>query len=363
MRTQRLICGLLAVVGVLTLSSGEAAAFRITRQYPTITFTYEIRPSVYRIGGQAMVDSIHAADWMWESASLSDVVNAVHCDDCTDIRYVDFYAGDNQQGGVTAEVQRVNNLSDGVGCREDGVWCSLEFDVNENWNTTGQVRDATWLDLRAVATHEFGHWMGLNHAVMDGGGAQEIVASHAVPNTMFWAVNYGDTYQRDIAQDDANGVRAARNWQFHITANMGFEHANAPFWGYVMTGTGISWARYCNDWTGAHQGACFVQFGGAGTTISQNHHNRGFLSDRQLFGSVFVRNRGSTMATITLEVERLDVGAGTSVTCTVAPHPTAWSQCTTGLTSNPGGQVRYRLVLRNNQGGLFDVDSLQLRWQ
>lgn len=98
MRLSRLMIVTL-IATIVSAVQEPASAFVISTQYPTITFTYEIRPEALLVGGQALVDSVEWADNSWQVAGAEEVVNAVHCDTCTDIRYVDFYAGNGAPGG------------------------------------------------------------------------------------------------------------------------------------------------------------------------------------------------------------------------------------------------------------------------
>ena len=66
----------------------------------------------------------------------------------------------------------------------------IVYNPNRTWSTSGS---AYAIDVQAVATHEIGHEMGLNHS-------QDSQA------TMFYAVGAGNTAPRSLAQDDINGI-------------------------------------------------------------------------------------------------------------------------------------------------------------
>lgn len=71
--------------------------------------------------------------------------------------------------------------------------CDVLFCRNWNWNCGPGSSTFTQFDLQGVATHEFGHVLGLGH-------------SSVSTATMYYAVGYGDDSRRTLHQDDMDGL-------------------------------------------------------------------------------------------------------------------------------------------------------------
>jgi predicted Zn-dependent protease len=59
--------------------------------------------------------------------------------------------------------------------------------------TTNTSVTSNQIDLQSVATHEAGHFFGLDHA-------------SDTSSTMFWTTDYGSSYQRNLSSDDIIGI-------------------------------------------------------------------------------------------------------------------------------------------------------------
>ena len=74
-----------------------------------------------------------------------------------------------------------------------------EFDMRFNtkylWGNA-TVSGSSVMDLQDIATHEFGHVFGLG----------DIYSGACRPVTMYGYSSYGETYKRDLAQPDINGL-------------------------------------------------------------------------------------------------------------------------------------------------------------
>jgi hypothetical protein len=72
----------------------------------------------------------------------------------------------------------------------------LEADMAFNSSfqfSTNTASVSNLIDLQSVATHEAGHFLGLDHATN-------------VSSTMYWATGYGSIYQRNLSADDIAGI-------------------------------------------------------------------------------------------------------------------------------------------------------------
>ncbi len=75
------------------------------------------------------------------------------------------------------------------------VEIDLRFNTYYKWSTTGE---STKMDLQNIATHEFGHWAGLD----------DIYDSAHSWLTMYGYSNYGITYQRTLCPGDVLGLES-----------------------------------------------------------------------------------------------------------------------------------------------------------
>lgn len=298
------------------------------------------------------VATLHQSEFAWEVQSLAS--------------YANFYQNDVLGVGVRVIAEWLDGRGGDFArattpCRNDAVPpdCVMRFDTAERWNTTTEQRDATWLDQYAVGTHEFGHWIGLRHST------DRPSTNPTDPSMSHFG--YGATYARTIAQDDANGMHVARP-RFHImSANDSFEYTS-PFYGFTFRPgpSGGSATRYCNDWTGAANGVCFVQFNGGGAggaSYYQDIHNRSYVQTN-MRARVRLRNRGSQTVNATVAVWFLDTGGNVNGgNCSLTPTTTTWTQCYSPYFNNPvTGNVRLRLEVYNKGPYNMDVDTQILGW-
>ncbi|MEK7606300.1 MAG: matrixin family metalloprotease [Patescibacteria group bacterium] len=79
----------------------------------------------------------------------------------------------------------------------------IRFDVGESWYTGSSTPSSTRLDARSIATHEFGHGMGVAHTQSYRCGSS--VSEFSRP-TMCATYAYGKTYFRTLENDDENAV-------------------------------------------------------------------------------------------------------------------------------------------------------------
>lgn len=208
---------------------------------------------------------------------------------------------------------------------------SVVFDYTENWNTTAEWRNADWLDARTVATHEFGHWMGLDHAY-----SYDTPSSDPAPGALAVMCDYCQGYgivRRVIRQDDINGLKAARQYLHILSANDSFEFGESYFgWRAVSPG---SRTRYCDG--GGYSSSCYMQFNGTSNSLYQDIAIRGegyvrFPDGRYrtMWGQGRFRNRtglpGRTVQVVVWNLANNTIAA--SKVCNL-PTGQEWVHCTT----------------------------------
>jgi len=73
-----------------------------------------------------------------------------------------------------------------------------------NWGIVGDAGTGNLIDIQNIATHEVGHLLGLDHSSEEFFEEDEALADA----TMYYASGAGETYRRDLKDDDMSGVRA-----------------------------------------------------------------------------------------------------------------------------------------------------------
>lgn len=345
---RRTLC-LFLISTTLFLFAETAQAFRVPNRGVIVgqAIAYKVHRSFIDAG--LSVHVLHLSEHAWEVQQLHRYVNFYHSDAEGVAREVSARAFDPAS---KAHAQSTQPCDHG---------CTMEFNTRRKWNTTTELRDASWIDQFSVGTHEFGHWFGLDHSgkmKCEGTVEEDIPATDGQRPSMGACDNRDG---RDLAQDDMNGAHVARPQFPIITGNDSFEYTS-PFYGFNFSGpNGGSLTRYCNDVAGAWHGVCFVQFNGVASSYMQDHHMRGILTAQQgIRGRVRVRNRStSTSASTVIAVFFLDTGGSRSFRC--GPLPAGkWVRCWTEISDNPDGNVRLRLQVYNERGANMDIETLIL---
>lgn len=121
-------------------------------------------------------------DWRYNSGSVNDIY---------------FYDIDGR-GGVYAYVNHwtVGNYITKI---------RMRFDENESWYSGSGSVSSSRLDLRSVATHEFGHAVGVAHTQTSRCGSS---VSELRRPTMCPTYNYGKSYGRTLEDDDENAIQS-----------------------------------------------------------------------------------------------------------------------------------------------------------
>lgn len=77
------------------------------------------------------------------------------------------------------------------------IECDTVFNSNYDWSTADDC-PSDCLDVRNVATHEFGHWLRL----LDVDGILD------AQKTMYYKTNLGETNKQSLHSDDITGIQA-----------------------------------------------------------------------------------------------------------------------------------------------------------
>lgn len=226
-RVLRVVSTVLSSALVASYATTGVGAFSVEQDFPSgQTVYYRLDQTVRNRGNDAIL-AVYAGDQAWEAHDLRQWTDLVNNDSLGGNRVVKFDPIDGP-GDIRAQTWP-------LGCLATSPSCELEFDSGENWcYRTGDPGSRP--DLRGVAAHEFGHWIGLDHS----GGATgcpspDFLASdnNAYP-TMTACYQSSNPDLRTISQDDVNGFHVARQGSPLPTANDSFEYTASTYgWGYV----------------------------------------------------------------------------------------------------------------------------------
>lgn len=301
--------------------------------------------------------SAYAADQAWTVAGLDQQVRIVNDDSVTHhpVR-VGFVDGPESGAAIGTKP-----------CRSDAVTCEIRFETGygNTWNTTTELRDSSWLDFVAFATHEFGHWIGLDHS-------SDYPSTDNRKPTMW---RYPISEMRTIQQDDINGLRTARPTYAapNLLSNGHFGWTYAD-WGGTDNTTWIG--RQAVGWSlpWDSDGNRYLAFGGNGASVHQDLYiyNGNYVSGRTMTPRARFRfpNGGSvTVAVWALDTAQLvyqrtcSVGAGSTWREIVG---TTWSaaNCTGNVTFvEPTTSIPMRIEIYNNSPtSVINVDHVRVQF-
>lgn len=247
----------------------------------------------------------------------------------------------------------IAHVTAGTTCASSWSGCRMAFDTSETWNVSDRGTYSNEYDLWGTAAHEFGHWHGLEHSPHN-------PSTHPDTPTMRSGTQKGYDFKRSLTGDDVNGFLTARQ-AGSILANRNFEDTFAGGsldWSHRLGSNGGAWARYCNDWAGAADGACFVQFTGQNASMYQDLAEYSFKSS--FYPSVWVRNRTGVPGSVTIALWFLGTGGNRSATCSL-PAGMTWINCTIPqFTQTTNQYLRFEVYNGTSGGGGIDIDAAGL---
>ena len=301
---QRALAALLGLSFVVSLLPGTADAFPVKIRRGGGTLYYSVSssfPSSYR----PMIDVARRA---WQVQYLSDYFRIEPGGSAAIINY-GYIDGSYGTAGWAH-----------LGCNTNSTGCEMMIDSSEAWHASTSAPPSNRVDLLSVLTHEFGHWVGLDHS-------SDRPSTHATEPTMFDTIKMGTSHQRSVAQDDVNSFLRTRT-SGNFVANWGYEADLAFGWKFRPSATGGSMTRYCNDHTGAKYGACFVEFNGAGSASASVYQDIVYSHRSEyLYYRAWVRNRDTVTRTVTVALWDLDRNRSENVRCSIPPGQ--WVECRT----------------------------------
>lgn len=324
----------------------------------------------------AAIDALHHGDQAWAVQFLGSVARPYDGLDPltgTSEPVVQYQYIDGDSGMNTLAQTNV------AGCyRYDNVhWvtCTLTFDSGNTWNFDPTAfPTSSQEDFWGVSTHEFGHWLGLDHSTF-------APPYDTAPPSMNATINPGETFSRDISQDDAQGDLAAHSLRdgapgHNFLANGDLEFTT-PFVGMGFRPAGSSpSSAIINDSTQAHSLSHYVEFKG---------YNSSWYSDLSIptsseqpcYGTdVWVRDESDTPASVALafwDLNEAPTDPNTSLSKSATLQPHVWTKvaipangdnvtCWTEEYAVSKGRVNshIRVELYNNSNGSISLDDFDV---
>jgi hypothetical protein len=165
-------------------------------KWTALPVTYAINPiNPDGLSEESVVNSISSAAENWDNATSTELFNDIYS-----IDHTAEYGLRDQKNSVV-----FGPYTDGGAIAVTSIWYSkktkqiLEFDMIFNTKFTwGDASiDATKMDLLNIATHEFGHSVGLS----------DIYSTTCSAVTMYGYSNYGDMSKITLEQPDVTGLQ------------------------------------------------------------------------------------------------------------------------------------------------------------
>lgn len=181
--------------------------------------------------------------------------------------------------GSTSQVG-AGNLALSTCSGSGGFHCRVAFNPNYGWNYgTACVNGNPPNDFVAVATHEFGHWMGADHSSDRPTSGRNESPTMVTPYA-------GDCRQRSIEHDDVNSFLQAVPGTLSISSNRDFEETHSLNsttngdigWKFLASTNGTGSATRYFDPSNALNSSYFIQFNsgsGNAASIYQDLYPRG----------------------------------------------------------------------------------------